>query len=204
MFLWNSRTPATTRISQSQSHITTDGRSVSMSWCPAHSGTCDQIFFPNLLSCLCGAPSLTRGRVSLLSVQSIVVSQYLHSPCWTQFSDVQYIQGLVQSRLCTAEYALVTSSLLYYGSLDSWTVVHMTAATFKPLIFSMSGLALANVANIFISMVLDDFCLLPAWIRLCHLQLLAHNITSPLDSYWIYFQYTSGFNMPVVNAGIFT
>jgi hypothetical protein len=31
-----------------------------------------------LLSCLCGAPSLTRGRVCLLSMESIVVSQYLH------------------------------------------------------------------------------------------------------------------------------
>jgi hypothetical protein len=57
--------------SQSQSHITTDSRSVSMSWCWAHSGTCDQIFFPpKLLSCLCGAPSLMRGRVCLLSVSA--------------------------------------------------------------------------------------------------------------------------------------
>jgi hypothetical protein len=33
-------------ISQSQSHIATDGRSVSMSWCRAQSGTFDQrIFF---------------------------------------------------------------------------------------------------------------------------------------------------------------
>jgi hypothetical protein len=30
------------------------------------------------------------------------------------------MQGLVQSRLSTADYALVTSSLLYYGSLDTW------------------------------------------------------------------------------------
>jgi hypothetical protein len=38
----------------------------------------------------------------------------------------------------------------------------MTAAKFKPLIFSVSGFALSNVANICIFMILDDFCLLPA------------------------------------------
>jgi hypothetical protein len=38
----------------------------------------------------------------------------------------------------------------------------MTAAKFKPLIFSVSGFTLSNVANIFIFMILDDFCLLPA------------------------------------------
>jgi hypothetical protein len=53
---------------QSQSHITTDGRSVSMSWYRAHTVTCAQIFFPKLRFCLCGASSLTRGRVCLLSV----------------------------------------------------------------------------------------------------------------------------------------
>jgi hypothetical protein len=48
---------------------------------------------------------------------------------------IQYIQGLFQSRLGTADYALVTSSLLYIDSLVTWTVIHMTALMFKPLIF---------------------------------------------------------------------
>jgi hypothetical protein len=54
---------------QSQSHVTTDGQSVSMSWCHVRFGTCDQILFSvcKLLCCLCGAPSLTRGRACLLS-----------------------------------------------------------------------------------------------------------------------------------------
>jgi hypothetical protein len=53
---------------------------------------------------------------------------------------------------------------LFYGArLDTWTVVHMTAAKFKPLIFSVTGFAVSNVANIFLFMILDDFCLLPAW-----------------------------------------
>jgi hypothetical protein len=64
--------------------------------------------------------------------------------------------------LGTADYALVTSSLHYNDSLDTWTVIHMTADKFKPLIFSVSGFALSNVANILIFMILDDFCLLSA------------------------------------------
>jgi hypothetical protein len=35
----------------------------------------------------------------------------------------------------------------------------MTAAKFKPLIFSVSGLALSNVTNIFFFMILDDLYL---------------------------------------------
>jgi hypothetical protein len=55
-------------LSQSQSHIVTDGQSVSKSWCRAPSGSHDQIFitFWLLRSCFCGAPSLTGGRVCLL------------------------------------------------------------------------------------------------------------------------------------------
>jgi hypothetical protein len=70
--------------SQSQSHITTDGRSVCMSWRRAHSRTCDKIFFFLLQSyCLfsVGRP-LWREVGSVicksLSLQSIAVSQYLH------------------------------------------------------------------------------------------------------------------------------
>jgi hypothetical protein len=54
--------------SRSQSHIATDGQSISKSWCRAPPGTHDQIFFTvwQLRSCFCGAPSLTRGRACLL------------------------------------------------------------------------------------------------------------------------------------------
>jgi hypothetical protein len=53
--------------SQSQSHIATDGQSVSKSWCRAESGAHDQIFITvsQLRSCFCGAASLTRGWVCL-------------------------------------------------------------------------------------------------------------------------------------------
>jgi hypothetical protein len=54
--------------SQSQSHIATDGQSVSKSWCRAPPGAHDQMFITlwQLRSCFCGAPSLTRGWVCLL------------------------------------------------------------------------------------------------------------------------------------------
>jgi hypothetical protein len=53
------------------------------------------------------------------------------------------MQGLFQSRLGTADYALVTSSLHYNDSLFTRTVVHMTAAKFKPLIFYIISVAVA-------------------------------------------------------------
>jgi hypothetical protein len=70
--------------SQSQSHVTTDGQSVSQSWCRAPSRTHDQILVLYNDYCgLCplGAPSLTRGWVCHLSevfVMFYVVSEYLH------------------------------------------------------------------------------------------------------------------------------
>jgi hypothetical protein len=56
--------------SQSQSHITTDGQSVSMSWCLAQSGTFDQRFYffkGNVLS-LWGAFSDERSGQSVVSL----------------------------------------------------------------------------------------------------------------------------------------
>jgi hypothetical protein len=53
---------------QSQSHIATNGQSISKSWCRALSGAHDQIFITlwQLRFCFCGELSLTRGRVCLL------------------------------------------------------------------------------------------------------------------------------------------
>jgi hypothetical protein len=53
--------------------------------------------------------------------------------------------------LDTAEYALVTSSLHYNDSLDTWTVVQMTAAKVKPLIYSFS--AVINVSSVFVDII---------------------------------------------------
>jgi hypothetical protein len=61
---------------------------------------------------------------------------------------IQYIQGLFHSKLGTVDYALVTSSLHYKDSLGTWTVVHMTAAKFKPLIFLIIAIiALPNIIS---------------------------------------------------------
>jgi hypothetical protein len=46
------------------------------------------------------------------------------------------------------------------------TVISLTAAKYKPLIFSLSGVALPDVVNIFFSRFLCYFCLLPA--VFCH------------------------------------
>jgi hypothetical protein len=63
------------RLSKSQSHIATDGQSVSPSSCRAPSGAYDHIVVTvwQLQSCLCGASSLTRGLVCLLSESSSAV-----------------------------------------------------------------------------------------------------------------------------------
>jgi hypothetical protein len=79
------------RQSQSQSHITTDGQSVCLSWCRAPSGAHDHILVTvwELLSCPLGAPSVTRGRVChvLGSVDSnkstVRIYKYLHFTCFT-------------------------------------------------------------------------------------------------------------------------
>jgi hypothetical protein len=66
----------TVNSSQSQSHIATDGRSVSKSLCRAPSGAHDQIFITvwQLRSCFCGASSLTRGRVCVLYMLLVLAS----------------------------------------------------------------------------------------------------------------------------------
>jgi hypothetical protein len=46
-------------------------------------------------------------------------------------------------------------------------VVSLTTAKFNPIIFSMSGFALSYTANMFILMILYDFCLSPA--QLCYI-----------------------------------
>jgi hypothetical protein len=66
---------------------------------------------------------------------------------------IRYVQDLCQSRLSTADYALISSTFAYNSSLASGTVVCLTAAKFKHLLFSMSGFSLSIIANIFIVMI---------------------------------------------------
>jgi hypothetical protein len=91
----------------------TDGQSVSQSWCRASSGAHDEIFITVRQSrtFLCGASFLTRGWVcplpesqsaviSLLSVCTIYILHFIKD------TYIHHIQGLCQSRLSTADYAL--------------------------------------------------------------------------------------------------
>jgi hypothetical protein len=67
---------SSTNLSQSQSHIATDGQSISKSWRRAPCGAHDQIFITlrQLWSSSCGAPSLPRGRVCLLCMLLVLAS----------------------------------------------------------------------------------------------------------------------------------
>jgi hypothetical protein len=66
-------------LDQSQSHIATDGQSVSMSWCRAQFGTFGQrFFFSKLLSCpFWGAREVGSVMCQSLSLKSTTVSNYL-------------------------------------------------------------------------------------------------------------------------------
>jgi hypothetical protein len=79
----------------SESHIATDGQSVSKSWCRAPSEAHDQIFITvwQLRSCFCGAPSLMRRWVCLLymllalaRVVFLSPSPWVQSQIWDFFS----------------------------------------------------------------------------------------------------------------------
>jgi hypothetical protein len=88
-------------------------RSVSMSWCQVHSGTCDQIFSVwKLLCCLCEEPSLTRGRASpchqcLVHCQRFNIIYIVHVTC---FEYMQYILDLCQHGLSTADHPKIDAT----------------------------------------------------------------------------------------------
>jgi hypothetical protein len=69
--------------------------------------------------------------------------------------------------------------LCYNGSLVTWTIVSLTIAKFKLLIFSMFGFALLCTANMFMLMILCVLCYVmlrptasrPVWVSSTHLGL---------------------------------
>jgi hypothetical protein len=81
--------------------------------------------------------------------------------CYWKFFLLRCIQFLCQSRLCKRDHAYIRY-LCCNGNLVTWTVVSLTATRFKPLIISVSGLALSYTANMFILMILYDFWFSPA------------------------------------------
>jgi hypothetical protein len=75
-------TPLHRYTASRQSHIATDGLSVSKSWCRAPSEAHNQIFITvwQLQPCFCGALSLTGGRVCLLYILlALAIAVYLVS-----------------------------------------------------------------------------------------------------------------------------
>jgi hypothetical protein len=120
---------------KSKSKSRCNWQSVSMSRCRAHSGTCDQILLSiqRLLSESCcrvsvGLPLSREVRSVICHSQSVVIYQYVHQGFtfqvfYSSAMHLQYIQSFFQSRLATADYAvLVTISSNYHSSLDTWTV----------------------------------------------------------------------------------
>jgi hypothetical protein len=95
---------------QSQSHVTTDGQSVSMSWCQVHSGTCDQILFSvwKLLCCWeVGSVSCQSVSQCLVHCQRFNIIYIVNVTC---FKYMQYILYVCQHRLSTADHAKISAT----------------------------------------------------------------------------------------------
>jgi hypothetical protein len=79
----------------------------------------------------------------------------------------------LQSRSCLSKHILC-----YNGSLVTWMVLRLTAAKFKPFIFSMSGFTLSYTANMLLFMILYDFCFLPTQVWCCITQFTTITVLS--------------------------
>jgi hypothetical protein len=88
---------------------------------------------------------------------SVYISHYV--ACYSSFCTTH--QSSVSTGF-TEQIMPVLRILCYNGSLVIWTVVNLTTAKFKPLIFSMSGFTLSYTANMFILVILYDFYWSPA------------------------------------------
>jgi hypothetical protein len=84
--------------------VSTDGQSISKSWCRAPSAAHDQIFITlwQLRSCFCGAPSLTRECVCLLYMLLVLASVVFpgSESVWTRdhnlLSQICYYQTVIK------------------------------------------------------------------------------------------------------------
>jgi hypothetical protein len=97
-----------------------------------------------------------------------------HIIYYWKFFPLHYIQVLCQYRLCKTDHVYLIS-ICYSGSLDAWTVVSLTTAKFKSLIFSVSGFALSYTANMLILTILYDFCLSTA--QFCYIIIYIWNVS---------------------------
>jgi hypothetical protein len=89
--------------------------------------------------------------------------------CSLQFPFYRWLHGITYVyvkiyktyvTLCPVQHisCLIFNSFHYNGRLVTWTLVWLTAAKFKQLIFLISRFALSNDENIRIFIILYDFC----------------------------------------------
>jgi hypothetical protein len=94
----------------------------------------------------------TRGWVCPLSVIFHSLGQYVDELFKVFMFNMYDIYNIYtspcQSMLGTADYALQVVAKPTTALLDTWTVVHVTAAKFKPFIHSMSGFALLRTLSL--------------------------------------------------------
>jgi hypothetical protein len=139
---------------------------ISSSWCQAPGSSRPEIFFLQLNPCSHSpyvTSSLTRGWVCLLWIGLTFVKCTYRTysmllkilPFWTIYKS-SVSPGFAK------QIMPILFILCYNGSLVTWVVVSLATAKFKPLIFSLSDFALSYAANMFIFMILYDFCLLCA------------------------------------------
>jgi hypothetical protein len=108
-------------------------------------------------------PSLTRGLVCLLWI-CLAFCQVYVSHIWHVIEYFSFC--IIYKSSVSPDFAKQIMSILrtlcYNGSLTTWTVLSLTTAKFKPLKFFTSAFAFSYTANMFILIILYDFCLLPA------------------------------------------
>jgi hypothetical protein len=173
-----SSTPLHTQSQESVSELLYDRQftPISSSWRQTLCGSRPQIFF-QLNPCIHSPyvpSSLTRGWVCLLWICLALSSvRIAHIACYWKFLLLHYIQVL-----CHAGFAkqimILLLILCYNVSLVTRTVASLTTAKLKPHIFSMS-----YTANMFILMILYDFCFLPS--QFCYIIVYIRKVESPVQ-----------------------
>jgi hypothetical protein len=153
-----------------QSYFTTgDLLPISSSWHQAPWGSLPEDFSLQLNPCSQGpyvTSSLMRGWVCLLRICLAFVK------CtYCTYSILLKFLPFALYTISLSVQALQSRSCLSYvcdnGSIVTWTVVSLSIAKFKPLIFSVSGFALSYAENMFILMILYVFCLL--YVKSCYI-----------------------------------
>jgi hypothetical protein len=140
------------RHSQSQSYVTTDGHSanISMNEAPIW-GLRPDVYYCQTVAGLLMWGALSDERKGLLFAW-VTVSTCQHAQ-FTLYMLLSVCMYNIYKRTLSlqAQYSRswpILSISCYNSSLVTWTVVCLTAAKFKPLIFPMSRFALSSVVNI--------------------------------------------------------